>query len=124
MTKNNYFGGFLYHPASQQILLQQVDLVWDLIDLKTLMGIKLPKTAIHFVYDYYHKESHMKRSISYAEIPKLVEFPARGETIFAWISLAKISKTNLAAVTRQDIIVSKRVIESAQRLKSGEKTIG
>lgn len=140
-----YASGFLYHPDSGQILLQQQQpfgkaATWSLLGslardgetsqesfqrlVQTFLKIKLSTSAIHFVYDYFHKGLHKKHHVSYAEVEKLRDFPPAKKTIFAWFSLKEISKLSLSAETKQDIIVGQRVIDSSVRKKAGERTIG
>ena len=123
LTNNNYYGGFIYHPKSQQILLQKdssdQNSTWTLIDASDgkIFGQKLCP-----IYDY--PVNGGKHFISYAEIKKLQEFSPIKNLTFGWFPTAKISKIPLSAQTKQDIVVGKRVIDSATRKKSGERTIG
>lgn len=140
-----YASGFLYHPASGQILLQQQNspgkaATWSLLGslarngetsqenfqrlVQTFLKIKLSTSAIHFVYDYFHKGLHKKHHVSYAEVEKLNVFPPTKKMVFAWFSIKEITKLPLSAQTKQDIIVGQRVIDSSVRKKAGELTIG
>lgn len=136
LTKGNYFSGFLYHPASQQILLQQnlaeAPLTWTLLgsanvkDFQTvcakLLNVKLPPKNILPIYNYIHKGT--KYFVSYTEIKDLKDYPAKGKLCFTWLTLKQISKLPLSEQTKQDIIVGRRVIDSGIRRDTGERTIG
>lgn len=136
LTKGIHYSGFLYHPASQQILLQQnldeTPLSWTLLggaDVKNfetvvtkLLGIKLSPKNILPIYNYVHKGT--KYFVSYTEIKTLKDFPAKGKICFSWLTLKQISKLPLSEQTKQDIIVGRRVIDSGVRRDTGERTIG
>lgn len=122
MSKNFHFGGFLYHPDSQQILLQQkIDgeqQVWTLLeDLRQFH----PKEVLP-IYDYVVKGK--KHVVSYVEVNKLRDFPPTKTSAFKWFTLKEISKLPLSGQTKQDIIVGRRVIDSQIRKDAGERTIG
>lgn len=135
MSKNSYPHGFLYHPDSQQILLQQkVDeqSVWTLLGgiggedfqhvIAKILNFKLGPKAIRPVYDYSVKgERHF---VSYVEVKKAEDFPATKKLSFAWFSVKQLTKLPLSNQTKQDIIVGRRVIESESRRDAGELTIG
>lgn len=144
MLKNYHTSGFLYHPASQQILLQKqncddLNAPWTLIGsdgvgketsvenfkrlLRTLLKLNLSLKTIHSVYDYFHAELKKKHFVSYAEVDELVDFPPTKEMIFNWFSYKEISKLKISKLTFQDIVVGQRVIDSSVRKKSGERTL-
>jgi hypothetical protein len=136
LRKTSYPHGFLYHPESQQILLQQNSSdpksAWTLLEsaaggnfqqvVAKLLKLKLQTEAIHPVYDYAAKGK--KHFISYAETPNLQDFPATENLSFAWFTAKQISKLCLVDQTKQDIIVGRRVIDSRVRRAAGEWTIG
>ncbi len=122
LSKKYYSHGFLYHPDSRQILLQQkIDEkppVWTLLeDLKKFH----PKTVLP-IYDYVVKGK--KHVISYAEVKSLGNFPAAKGFSFGWFNMKQILKLGLSSQTKQDIIVGQRVIDSQIRKDTGERTIG
>lgn len=120
MSKSNHLSGFLYHPASQQILLQQkTDGEWTLLEEFSLM-VK-PKTLLP-IYDYVAKGQ--KCIVSYAKVKNLSAVPAKKGHTYQWFSLKEISKLPLSAQTKQDLIVGRRVIDSQTRRDAGERTIG
>lgn len=144
MDNNFYASGFLYHPGSGQILLQKQDSsdansLWSLLESKArgketgqenfkrliyaFLRLDLPLTATHSVYEYFHKGLHKNYHVSYAEVEKLRDFPPHKKTVFAWFSMKEILKLSLSDQTKQDLIVGRRVIDSASRKKAGEQTI-
>lgn len=144
MNKKYYSSGFLYHPASEQILLQQENptdptSTWSLLGgtctdketiienfkhvAHTLLKLNLRGSAIHSVYDYFHQAMGKNHFVSYAVVDKLVKFPSNQKTAFAWFDLREISKLKLTPQTKQDIIVSRRVIEANVRKNTGERYI-
>ncbi len=136
LTKNHYSGGFLYHPESQKILLQQDSSdpksVWTLLGsangkdfaqvVSDFLQLKLSAEAVLPIYDYTAKgEKHV---IVYAEVKNQKDFPKVKNFCFAWFTLKEISKLPLSAQTKQDLIVGRRVIDSQIRQDAGERTIG
>lgn len=136
MHSNFYTGGFLYHPESQQILLQQKTdeeaQTWTLLGnlnkknfkslVLKLLNLHLQPKAILPVYDYALKGK--KHLISYAEVGKLENFLATTTYLFKWFTAKEISKLPLSGQTKQDLIVGQRVINSQIRKDAGEQTIG
>lgn len=145
MHKVFYASGFLYHPASERILLQQQNQkdatsVWSMLGsqnqgketsaenfrrlVRTLLKIKLPLAAVRSVYNYHHPVLKKEHYVSYAEVKKLVKFPPKKDVVFAWFTIKEIGKLTLSVQTKQDIIVGQRVINSQIRRNAGEQTIG
>lgn len=116
VNKNYFSRGFLYHPDSQKILLQQKTdekpPVWTL--LKSLKKFH-PKVVLP-VYDYIVKGK--KHLISYAEIKKIKDFPPTKKFSFAWFDMKQILKLGLSPQTKQDIVVGRRVIDAKVREKA------
>lgn len=132
MHKGFYASGFLYHSPSQQILLQQFDhddpdgfclfvgknrpgedaiTTFQRIVHEEL-GLKIPTSSIHPVYDYFHEDLKMDHYIHYAEVTHMSvgsKLPKRS----GWVSLKKLSKVKLAAQIRHDIIIGERVIRAS-----------
>lgn len=136
LTKKCYIGGFLYHPDSQKILLQQnrdgEKQIWGLLGgvgernfhgaVTKVLKLKLHPKAVLPIYDYAFKGE--KRFISYVEVEKLVEFPATKTYSFKWFTIKEISKLPLSVQTKQDITVGRRVIDSQIRKEAGERVLG
>ncbi len=134
--KNFYSSGFLYHPNSQQILLQQnlsdPKSTWTLLGslskktfrgvVSKLLNVRLKSSTIHPVYDYISKGK--KHFVSYAEVKNLHDFPSTDNFCFSWFTAKEISKLCLVDQTKQDIVVGRRVIDSQIRKDAGERTIG
>lgn len=142
MHKTFYASGFLYHPKTQQILLQQLSSVehnnaWSMFivkhnkeeSLKDLfleiinnsLNLNLKSNSIFSVYNYSHQDKNM--FIFYAQINKMQQFIHESKT-YAWFTFKQIQKLSLSEQTKQDIIISQRVINSFIRKKLGLQTIG
>jgi hypothetical protein len=145
MHKDFYASGFLYHPNSQQILLQQQNSAsdnpgWSLFGKKAVkdksgeetfkqlfyeeFNIKLSKNKIKSVYYYFSKELNKDQNIYYAEVKSLHRFSKSKKNGLAWFTFKQIQKLNLSDQTKHDIIVSQRVIDSSIRKSLGQQTIG
>lgn len=144
MHKGFYASGFLYHPRTQRILLQQKNYIdksskWCLIGLECqkdvkaeesfrkaiekILHLKIKPSSVKYIYDYFHEETNKNHYVSYAKVGKLEKFqPSNGST-FAWFSFKEISKLDLSEQTRQDITVGQRVINASIRKNLGERTI-
>lgn len=131
MHKPFYASGFLYHSASQQILLQQLS-TGDTVKLvffrgksrkgedpqtvfqhcveKTL-GIPIPASSIHSVYDYIHNELG-EHFIFYVEVATTTPGAYSSKNKAEWFLLSKLSKFNMSEQTRHDIIIGERVIRA------------
>lgn len=144
MHKNFYASGFLYHPRSEQILLQQTNSAgqnpsWSLFGKKEIknktgqetfrdifydcLGIKLKLQNINSVYTYSSNDG-ANYNIYYAKVKRLHKPPSSSKTEFAWFNFKQIQKLNLSEQTRQDILIGQRVIDSSIRKGLGQKTIG
>ena len=141
MPKKFYASGFLYHPDSTKILLQQENShdpksLWSMLgsknvgsetsqenfvrNAKSFLHLDLLANAVFCVYDYLHLG---KNYVSYTEVKKLTDFPQIGKTIFAWFKIKEITKLSLSDQTRQDLTVGQRVIDSGVRKKAGGQTL-
>jgi len=144
MHKNFYASGFLYHPRTEQILLQQKTSIngnsyWTLFTkkitedksgeegfnelLQETLNLNLKLNKIKIIYSYVSKELN-KQNIYFAEVKSLQKFPASENTTFAWFTFKQIHKINVSEQTKHDIIVGQRVIDSNSRRDLGERTIG
>lgn len=135
MQKEFYASGFLYHPSTDQILLQEITNEKNETSLslftgkskegedekslfqriiKDTLGITVPLTAIHAIYDYEHDKFEGDNFISFAEID---DAQAKSISIKAvqWCPLKKLPKLKIATQSRQDIIVGQRVINLMER---------
>ncbi len=121
LNKNKLFG-FLYHPGSQQILLQQKineePKNWELLEDLS----KFVSKGILPVYDYVAKGK--KCVVSYAEVKTAKHFSDGKTTVYKWFTAKEISKLPLLPQTKQDLIVGRRVIDSQIRKDAGRQTIG
>lgn len=145
MHKSLYASGFLYHPKSQQILLQQKNSAdsnsfWSLLGKKAIknktgeetfrdifyeeLSIKLKLHNINSIYTYFSREKGANHNIYYAEVKRLHKCSSSTKTEFAWFNFKQIQKLNLSEQTKRDIIVGQRVIDSSIRKSLGLRTIG
>lgn len=144
MHKDLYASGFLYHPATSQILLQQSiseneNAPWSLFGesikgksgqetLKDIiyekLNIKLSLKNINIIYNYFSKELNKDNNVYYAEVKRLHKVPNTKKINCGWFTFKKIQKMNISVQTKHDIVVGQRVIESSIRRSLGEQTIG
>jgi len=143
MHKDSYASGFLYHPSTRQILLQQQKQTRDTTPLWSLFGgigkssdnaqitfqrliqkllhIKLKLNTIEPVYVYFYKDTDKNYSIVYAEIAKTKNFSSKRGIKFSWFTFKQILKLQLDEQTRHDIIVGQRVIDAKERKRLGQQ---
>ncbi|MBU4099445.1 hypothetical protein KJ980_07395 [Patescibacteria group bacterium] len=142
MHNNFYASGFLYHPPSQQILLQQKvsidnmssewllfggvyqekedpeelfrNLVLDLLDME--IREVLP------VYSYLNENSDEFQYIVYSQLGELRNFSSKNGQTFGWFTFKEVLKLKVTEQTKHDIVVGQRVIEAAMRKSLGEHT--
>jgi hypothetical protein len=144
MHKDFYASGFLYHPKSQQILLQQpitadAGTEWSLFEVECLsketaaeafkriiyshLHLELKPKNIFPIYSYFHEGKGKNNFLHYAIVRKLETFPSTKKASFTWFTLKQIQKMHIPDQIKQDIIVGQRVIDSAMRKSLGQQTI-
>jgi len=144
MHKDFYASGFLYHPKTQQILLQQPTTAdtgteWSLFEGESLneetteetfkriiyfhLRLELKPKNIFLIYSYFHDDKGKDNFIHYAIVRKLEKFPDTKKTLFSWFTFKQIQKMHISNQVKQDIIVGQRVIDSAMRKSLGQQTI-
>lgn len=142
MHKDLYAGGFLFHPLSEQILLQKYnsdsgtpspwilfgeisidldnpaemfkDIIYKLLDIKI--------DLVYPVYSYTKENIDKSQHIVYSEVENMQNFPAKNGLTFAWFTFKEVIKLQAAEQTKHDIVVGKRVIEAATRKRLGLHT--
>lgn len=145
MHKKIYASGFLYHPRTTQILLQQKNssdptATWALLGklgnpgetaeaifkriLEEEFGLNFSIKSIHQVYDYVDDVTKEDTHICYAEVKSTKNISSSKGFVVDWFTFKEVTKLKIPAQTKQDIIVGQRVIDSASRRNSGEQTIG
>lgn len=145
MDKTFYISGFLYHPDTQQILLQRKvsetsDSSWSLLSctapnakeskqsfrntVQQLLNIDLPESDIHQVYNYEESEQGDNNAVAYGVVTEQIDYPKNKGNEFAWFTQKEITKLKLPFQTKQDITVGQRVIDSSIRRDAGVLTIG
>lgn len=141
MHKKFYASGFLYHPASQQILLQQnssnsPQSLWSLFveeysetenpvklfknKISNLLDINLK--IVRPVYSYLDEDTEEFQYIVYSKVPKLKKFSSKKGLTFCWFNFKDVLKLKINEQTKHDIVVGRRVIEAAGRKSRGEHT--
>lgn len=145
MHKDFYASGFIYHSKTAQILLQQENSaenepLWSLFGGESKasekspeetfvriiylhLKIKLNPKNVFVVYNYPHESKNKDHFIHYAKINKLEKFKNTKKKLFSWFTFKQIQKLKISEQTKQDIMVSQRVIASSIRKKLGERTI-
>jgi len=141
MNKGFYVSGFLFHPHTEQILLQQTSQSsqWSLLGgespdeqagekvfrqlISALLKVKLDLQAIMQVYSYFHKDLKKTHSIFYGRVEETKDFKPSKGTTFTWFSRRQIIKLPLDEQTKQDIIIGQRVIDSHERKRLGEPNL-
>jgi len=142
MHKDFYASGFLYHPPTEQILLQQISSApsmsapWILIGglylqeskpeellknvIYNLLALKID--VVHPVYSYYNEIVDNNQYIGYAKVRSRQNFPSEKGLSFAWFSFKDVLKLQITKQTKHDIVVGQRVIEAAERKRQGLHT--
>lgn len=142
MHKLSYTSGFLYHPPSEQILLQQYSSESNMFSPWLLFGetfykkdspevtfknlifrlLNVKIEIIYLVYSYPNKKSQRDQHIFYSEIEKIHNFPSKNGINFGWFSFKEVLKIKAAEQTKHDIVVGQRVINAATRKRLGLHT--
>lgn len=141
MHNDFYASGFLYHPVSQKILLQQnssqpATSSWTLFGtscqekddpeiilkhvISSLLGIQTKK--ILPVYSYANEEKNVRQYIGYAIAKTKKTISLKNDFQFAWFSFKEILKLHIDTQTKHDIVVGQRVIEAQERKRLGLHT--
>lgn len=142
MHKDFYAGGFLFHPFSEQILLQQhnsdsgISSSWLLFGeispehinpeevfknlIHKLLDIKIE--MVYPIYSYNRGHNDKSQNILYSEINERPNFPSKSGLNFAWFTFKEVMKLQASEQTKHDIIVGQRVIEAATRKRLGLHT--
>ncbi len=138
-----YASGFLYHLKTQQILLHQTTARNDSSPFWSMFGgishegenaqdvfrrtiyefIKLQLSAkrIYPVYDYYFHARNKIHYVFYALVKNMRELSIPpGDTMMSWFTFKQTTKLPFDDQTKQDIIVSERVIKAQARSKELE----
>ena len=134
MHKNFYASGFLYHLPSQQILLQQDNILtfsWSLFGRKgqssklpigvfqeavlRQLDIQLALETIYPVYDYFNKEIGRNCYVFYAQVDLKKEFNKRQGFTTEWFTFKQTTKLSFSSQIKQDIVVAERVIKAKAR---------
>lgn len=136
-----YVSGFLYHLRTQQILLYQPDQnndsrsVWTMPGgagigeddpqksfqriIYQLLNLRLNEKCIHPVYDYFNDTLNTIHYVFYAQVKTMNNLLMPDKDILFWFTFKQITKLPLSGQTKQDIIVSQRVIQAQARSDSG-----
>jgi hypothetical protein len=142
MHKDYYASGFLYHPSSEQILLQQSSSIastsspWSLFGglyleeekpeaffkniIFKLLDIEI--NVVHPIYSYFDENKDKDQYIGYSSVNTFKDFSSKDGMTFAWFSFKEVIKLQATTQMKHDIVVGKRVIEAATRKRLGEHT--
>ncbi len=142
MHKTFYASVFLYHPPSQQILLQKNSSIstmsspWLLFGgvylekeepealLKNiifkLLNIKIK--VVHLVYSYFNENTDKFQYVVYSKLRKFQNFSSKNGLTFAWFSFKDALKLQITEQTKHDILVVQRVIDAATRKRLDQHT--
>ncbi len=143
MHKNFYASGFLYHLATEQILLQKAPTEeafpqWSLfggfnIKKETpeesfqrivfqFLQIKISPKDIHPIYSYFHKTMGKNHHLFFAEV-KTIKKLSYGKGLVSWFNKKQIPKLMLEDQVKHDITVGNRVIDAELRKSLGQQTL-
>lgn len=67
------------------------------------------------VYDYFYNALNKVHFVFYAEVEKLHSFPLLNADSFSWFTFKQTTKLDFSIQTKQDIIISERVIKAQAR---------
>lgn len=134
MHNDIYASGFLYHPSTQQILLHQPQKspsVWHMLGGKghkaedskkafqrviyKLLAIEVDLKHIFPVYDYFHAPINKTHHVFYAQLTSMPRLNAIQKTTFSWFTFKQTLKLAFTEQTKQDMVVSERVIKAEIR---------
>lgn len=140
MYKPFYVSGFLYHLATQQILLRQSPLyahpspAWNMFGgasckgedaptalqrvLYNQLGLHIETKSLLPVYDYFYQALHATHYVFYVEVKKLyVPTALAAGAACSWFTFKQTTKLTLAEQAKHDVIISERVINAQIRSK-------
>lgn len=137
MHDSFYASGILYNLKTHQILLLKSDRKddqpsnWSILgghsregeDAQTAfarimqesLNIKLKQKNIYSVYDYFHNALNKVNYVFYAEVGRPKISSNLKSDIPSWVSFKETLKLALNIQTKQDVVVSERVISSKAR---------
>lgn len=137
MHKPFYASGFLYHVATQQILLHQANISNNPLSFWKMFGdfsqkdedahsafqrilfeqlhIKLPATHLLPVYDYDLNTRNTIHYVFYAEVPTVSAFSLKDRGVCAWFTFKQTIKLTFSEQAKQDVMVSERVVKAQAR---------
>ncbi|MEK7534229.1 MAG: hypothetical protein AAB600_02715 [Patescibacteria group bacterium] len=145
MHKAFYASGLLYHLKTQQILLHQqnkknnVLSTWSMMRgqgqkkedaqktfqriIYKLLRVKVNPKHIHPVYDYFHETLQATHYVLYAEVGSIKNFHSSKKGTLSWFTFKQATKLPFRDQTRQDLVVSERVIKAQARSKESEHNL-
>ena len=84
-----------------------------------LLNLRLDEKYIHPVYDYFNNNLNADHYVFYAKVKSMNNLSLPDNGTLSWFSFKQITKLPLSEQTKQDIIVSQRVIQAQARSDSG-----
>lgn len=135
MHKSFYASGFLFHPPTQQILLQQ-SYSSDEVSLFSGKGegtesindafrriiherlkVDIPDSQIYHIYSYDHQTTGKVHHVFYAILgADSEEAPSFQKMNAKWCSFKMLYKSKLNKDLLQDLVVGQRVINASLRV--------
>jgi len=143
MHKAFYASGFLYNLKTQQILLLQSPQAdnaassWSMLGgegqegedaqatfqrvIHELLNVNLKMKHIYPVYDYFQETLDKVNYVFYAEVGRTLNFDPLKESTLSWVTFAETLKFLFSGQTKQDVVVSERVIHLKERVDEASK---
>lgn len=137
VRKTFYVSGFLYHLRTQQILLHQPNLnsnsssLWTMLGgagregeepqevfkrvIYQLLNVRLDEKRIHSVYDYLNDTLNTIHYVFYTQVKTMNNLLMPDKGTLSWFTFKQTTKLPFSEQTKQDIIVSQRVIQAQAR---------
>ena len=84
-----------------------------------VLTLQLNEKCIHPVYDYFNNTLDTIHYVFYAQVKTMNNLSLPDNDALSWFSFKQITKLPLSEQTKQDIIVSQRVIQAQARSDSG-----
>lgn len=84
--------------------------------INELLNLKLKTNDIYPIYDYFHNSLDKVNYVFYAEVKSSKKFDSFKEGTLSWVSFNDTLKFPFSGHTKQDVVVSERVINLKRRL--------
>ena len=108
-------GGESINGEEAQITFQRI--------ANKLLSINLKPKDIYPVYDYFHNTYNKLHYVFYAEVGNIKNFNSLKKGSLSWFTFSETLKLHFTNQTKQDIIVSERVINAKWRDNEAKKLL-